>query len=320
MRAETARRYILTACAFVFVTCLLGGWLQANVQEWAKASGQDQYIVRFAGPAMTRLAEITETPAFIAIAWSFIGGSLILWIDYALRRRAKTMGIALLVIAVVVAFAGAWVLLSPPAKQVSEQPPRPAPLSQQNSATQFDQPPPRKFYSLADKERIAEALYKLTELVDGTAMQIKNKSTRMNELWQHEIHAFQRNEAPKMEPIFELEREVEQLMVAFHTGVYDNETGLLRAYNRYRDDLTPLLHQDANQPASSPLLDAARKFNTGCVTLKMAIDKGDREVAYMIIQMNQLAFDRFNQAINDYYGWITHVQLFIQEKTVELSK
>jgi hypothetical protein len=113
MKAETARRYILTACAFIFVTCLLGGWLQANVQEWAKASGQDQYLVRYVGPTMSRLVEITETPLFLAIAWSVIGGSLILWIDYALRKRTRIMGIVLLLIGLGIAGLAGWIILNP---------------------------------------------------------------------------------------------------------------------------------------------------------------------------------------------------------------
>jgi hypothetical protein len=98
MPPEKIRRAVLTVSAFILGSCLLGGWLQANVQEWAKANGQDQYLVKYVGPTMARLAEITQTPLFIAIAWSVIGGSLIMWVDYALRRRTKKMGITLLIV------------------------------------------------------------------------------------------------------------------------------------------------------------------------------------------------------------------------------
>ena len=132
MKSETARRYLLTACAFLFVTCLLGGWLQANVQEWAKANGQDQYLVRYVGPSMSRLAEITQSPVFLAIAWSVIGGSLILWIDYALRRRTKKMGTVLLLLAAAIAGIAIWVLVAPEAAQ-PEQQRRKRPLNKQRS-------------------------------------------------------------------------------------------------------------------------------------------------------------------------------------------
>lgn len=118
MTAENTRRYIVTACAFLFVTCLLGGLLQANVQEWAKATGQDQYLVRYAGVFVSKLADLTQSTAFLAIAWSFIGGASFLWIDYALRRRTKKMGITLLVVAVFVAAFGLWILLNPNADAV----------------------------------------------------------------------------------------------------------------------------------------------------------------------------------------------------------
>lgn len=113
MKAETARRYIVTVFAFIFISCLLGGWLQANVQEWAKASGQDQYLVKYAGPAMDKLEELTRNSLFLAIAWSVIGGSLILWLDYALRRRTKTMGIVLLILGVGIICIAGWILTHP---------------------------------------------------------------------------------------------------------------------------------------------------------------------------------------------------------------
>jgi len=92
---------------------MLGGWLQANVQEWAKANGQDQYLVKYAGLIVDRLAELTQSSTFFAIAWAVIGGAAILWIDYAIRRRTKNMAIALYVLALALAGLATWILFHP---------------------------------------------------------------------------------------------------------------------------------------------------------------------------------------------------------------
>lgn len=86
---RSVARLALTGLAAVLGSGIILGVVQANVQEWAKATGQDQYLVRYVGPIIDSLAGMTQSPIFLAIAWGIIGGASALWLDYALRRRAK---------------------------------------------------------------------------------------------------------------------------------------------------------------------------------------------------------------------------------------
>lgn len=87
MSPQAVRRLIVTVLAFIFVTSGLGGFFQANVQEWAKANNQDQYLVKYLGPAMNELVAITQSPWFIFITGALVGAMVYAWVDYCLRKR-----------------------------------------------------------------------------------------------------------------------------------------------------------------------------------------------------------------------------------------
>lgn len=157
MNAETVRRYALTACAFVFVTCLIGGLFQANVQEWAKATGNDQWMVQYAGVAMANLAATAQTSWFIAVTAFLVGGSVFLWADYFLRGKSKAL------------------------PQVDTPP----------SAEDFPEPPaPKKFYSSKEREVFASALFDLRDIckrdgeriVQNVGTFLKDWSSRRSEV------------------------------------------------------------------------------------------------------------------------------------------
>lgn len=109
-------RYAITGLAAVLGSGVFLALVQANVQEWAKANTQDQYLVKYARPIVDRLIELTQSSAFFAIAWAVIGAAAILWIDYAIRQRTKRMAIALYVMALVLFGLATWILYQPSAK------------------------------------------------------------------------------------------------------------------------------------------------------------------------------------------------------------
>jgi apolipoprotein N-acyltransferase len=84
-------RWIPTTLAIIFGTGLLAPLVQANVQEWAKQNGWDQFLVRFAEPAtLDRIFQISQTGWFIFVAGFFVGGAALLWIDTFLRRQPQS--------------------------------------------------------------------------------------------------------------------------------------------------------------------------------------------------------------------------------------
>ena len=106
-------RLAMTGLAGLLGSGVILGVVQSNVQEWAKANKQDQYLVKYAGPILEGLAQITQSPTFLAIAWAGIGGAAILWIDYAIRRRTKMTAIVLYFLAACLVGLATWILLNP---------------------------------------------------------------------------------------------------------------------------------------------------------------------------------------------------------------
>jgi hypothetical protein len=100
LREASARRWIISGVAFVLGTCAVGGWIQANVQEWAKATGQDQYLVMLAqyfaepGSAITAVAAIVRSDWFVGSALFSTGFAIALWVEYLFRRRATGTSVA----------------------------------------------------------------------------------------------------------------------------------------------------------------------------------------------------------------------------------
>lgn len=66
-----------------------------SLQGWLEADGPAYSAFRYTEPVMSSLAEITQTAPFIFTAGFFIGAALLLWIEYALRRRTQDMGLIL---------------------------------------------------------------------------------------------------------------------------------------------------------------------------------------------------------------------------------
>ncbi|MFO1080354.1 MAG: hypothetical protein U1E23_07000 [Reyranellaceae bacterium] len=99
MNGATIRRWVAAAFAVVFVSGVLGALIQANVTEWAKAEGHDQYLVKSMGPAMTWLfdmwgasAEIIQTKWFLGVTGFVVGVACALWGEYWLRGRSGRIG------------------------------------------------------------------------------------------------------------------------------------------------------------------------------------------------------------------------------------
>lgn len=86
------------------VTSILAGLLAAayvapllhfSLQGWLEAKGVTLSALWYTEPAMQKLAEITQTAPYVFTAGFFIGAALLLWIEYALRRRTREMGLIL---------------------------------------------------------------------------------------------------------------------------------------------------------------------------------------------------------------------------------
>lgn len=84
-------RGILTILAFVLGTAFLVPIIQINVEEWAKARGYDQFMIKHWNPVMDWLASYTQTLWFTNILGFVVGGTVFLWADWFLRSRQKAL-------------------------------------------------------------------------------------------------------------------------------------------------------------------------------------------------------------------------------------
>jgi hypothetical protein len=85
---RSAFRFIMTIAATILGAGTISPLVGANWQEWAKANGQDQYLVKYAGPYMDRLTALSDSWWFTFATGFFVGGAVCLWIDYLIRRRS----------------------------------------------------------------------------------------------------------------------------------------------------------------------------------------------------------------------------------------
>lgn len=85
MRMRTFIRSVISLLALVFGAGTLSPLISANWQEWAKATGNDQYLVKYGATVVDSMSGITQAAWFIFLAGFFVGGSICLWFDRLLR-------------------------------------------------------------------------------------------------------------------------------------------------------------------------------------------------------------------------------------------
>jgi hypothetical protein len=106
-------RSLVAFFAALFAAGFLIPILRAHLEQWAQTHGRDLSVLEPAVPTLDRLADITQTTAFMFITGFFVGGALLIWIDYALRRRRQKMGLILASIGLATFVIGVGIYLFP---------------------------------------------------------------------------------------------------------------------------------------------------------------------------------------------------------------
>jgi len=88
-------RWVLTMLGGLFGAGFLAPSVQFALQRWSEAHGYQLLLLKHTAPAMAKLADVSQTAAFVFAAGFVIGGALLLWIDHTLRRRTQDMGLIL---------------------------------------------------------------------------------------------------------------------------------------------------------------------------------------------------------------------------------
>jgi hypothetical protein len=83
-------RTIISVLAFILGTGTLLPLVEANWHEWARTTGNDQYIIRFAEPIMAGVVGFAQTGWFIFAAGFFVGGAVCLWLEFLVRHQSPT--------------------------------------------------------------------------------------------------------------------------------------------------------------------------------------------------------------------------------------
>jgi len=189
-----AMRLIVTGIAALLGTGGVMSLVQSNVQEWAKANNQDQYLVKYASPIMDRVADFAKSAFFLPVTCAIIGGAVFLWLDYALRQRTKKMGIGLLILALVIAGLGVWVLLNPaieksaatlatpslaPASPITPTADAAEASSQPSKAEPPQAKPSAPFYSKEEIEILLRATREISTVLNEQAVPMRDKFSEL---------------------------------------------------------------------------------------------------------------------------------------------
>jgi hypothetical protein len=78
-------RYAVSLLALVLGAGTLSPLIQANWQEWAKATSNNQYFLKYGAAIVANASEIVESSWFVFAVTFFVGGAICLWIDRLLR-------------------------------------------------------------------------------------------------------------------------------------------------------------------------------------------------------------------------------------------
>jgi hypothetical protein len=246
MRGPALRRLIATVLAFVFITSGLGGFFQANVQEWAKANEQDQYLVRYGSKTLSIFLDAVASRPFMLVAAFLVGGAVFLWGEYFLRKRVE---------------------VSIPASAGAAPPP---PESKRAASLGA----PQKFYSRRNKDDLADALTDLKTILNTTADDIVQMTWRITVDWDK---AF-RSDIPILETMVDLRErlhELSTLTVTLNRAFYNDNGGLLSKNNVYADELDSILKLPKNS-SQTPLT----IFQTGINRFRDAISVIEKSCQY----------------------------------------
>jgi hypothetical protein len=106
-------RLALAAFALCVGTASVVPLVHSHLRQWVEARGHQLAVFERVDPAVARLAEASETTAFLFITGFLIGGALLVWVDYGLRQRTRKMGLILASVGLAVFVVGIGIFLFP---------------------------------------------------------------------------------------------------------------------------------------------------------------------------------------------------------------
>ena len=122
-------RWILTILAGLFGAGFLSPLVQSWLQRWPEPHSHPLPLT-YLTPAISKLADMSQTADFVFVTGFFIGGALLLWVDHALRRRTRDMGLILAGIGLATFAVGLGIYFFPPptgAQSATNTPPSAVP-------------------------------------------------------------------------------------------------------------------------------------------------------------------------------------------------
>ena len=124
-------RWVPTIFAGLFATIFLLPLISSHVRQWAEAQG-NTLLIDAATRVISGLGDPSQTTEFVFITGFFVGAALLLWIDYALRRRiygggAQDMGLILAGIGLTTFVIGLGIYFFPPPTEVQSATKTPSP-------------------------------------------------------------------------------------------------------------------------------------------------------------------------------------------------
>jgi hypothetical protein len=164
---------------------------------------------------------------------------------------------------------------------------------------------PKKFYAQSDKNRIGDALYDLSEILNKTGAAINQKTNQVRGIWDRQRTLLGQGRKPAVGEILKPLNEMRDLTAVFHRLLNDKDNGLLTKYESYGDELTIILNQDKNNNTLSALQIAANKLVLG-LTLLEKFD--DQRATGDMMDVLSTQIDNVSHAESDFSAWIISVK------------
>ncbi len=166
--------------------------------------------------------------------------------------------------------------------------------------------PPFKFYSRAEKDRIGNALSEISDLMNNTGSLIVTRTQQAVQSWGN----LNRPE----EPLGFLE-DVIKLTGAFHGAIYDDDKGILKRNQSYRDELEAVISQDRNNNKLTELQRQSALF-LKAVKLIPRVKENPHELQDMMEVLSSLS-GKLSQADTDFRVWMNECK--VRDNALRLS-
>ena len=185
-----------------------------------------------------------------------------------------------------------------------------APIQTLPFAPEIDKP--KKFYSMRDKENLANALTDLLELLNRDGSKIIQKAQKIIEQWRPRTLQDLLRKEPDIAAELDKLNELSNLAATFYQSIFE-ENGFIDKYHAYSEELSKIV-QVLEKPSTTPnqplieLQSGINLFRNMLIPIQIAEKYNDKNLTTWMINNGSMTFDNFQHKINLFRAWIDNTK------------